>query len=111
MIFAFPGSDMQQLGGDCPTGWVQMQSVRPDSSGWVAAKDGIWVQYVPSISTRLVALTTEYNKDINELCSGMLSALLKDGAVMDSKFSSIREASNQRKIKYLDDKNKLLNEV
>lgn len=111
MIFAKLGDCAQQCGGTCPEGWIVMQSSRPVGFGWVAASTGIWVQYTPSQSEMLVNLTTEYNNDINELCSGMLSALLKDGAMMDSKFSTIREASNQRKVKYLNDKANILNGV
>ena len=111
MIFAKPGDCAQQYGGVCPDGWVIMHSSRPEGVGWVADSTGIWVQYTPSQSEMLVNLATEYNNDINELCSGMVSALLKDGAVMDSKFNTIREASNQRKIKYLNDKANILNGV
>lgn len=111
MIYAKPGYTQQQLGGNCPEGWVEMHTLRPEDGAFVAATDGTWVRYVPDTSVKLVELTTEYNKDINELCSGMLSALLKDGAVMESKFSGIRESNNQRKLKYLSDKQKLLSGV
>ena len=111
MVFAIPGESQQQLGGFCPDGWVEMESERPVGDGWVAGSTGIWVQYTPSQSEMLVNLAAEYNNDINELCSGMVSALLKDGAMMDSKFNTIREASNQRKIKYLNDKANILNGV
>lgn len=111
MIFAKPGESAQQYGGVCPTGWIAMQDSRPAGYGWVATSTGIWVQYTPSQSEMLVNLTTEYNNDINELCSGMLSALLKDGAVMESKFNIIRDSNNQRKLKYLTDKSNILNGV
>lgn len=111
MIFAKPGNSQQQFGGSCPLGWIEMTTQRPDGDGWVAGSTGIWVQYTPSQSEMLVNLATEYNNDINELCSGIVSALLKDGAAMDSKCNTIREASNQRKIKYLNDKANILNGV
>ena len=111
MVFAKPGESQQQLGGCRPDGWVIMHSSRPDGVGWVAGSTGIWVQYTPSQSEMLLNLATEYNNNINELCSVMVSALLKGGAVMDSKFNTIREASNQRKIKYLNDKANILNGV
>lgn len=111
MIFAKPGDCAQQYGGACPGGWVVMQDSRPAGSGWIATSTGIWVQHIPSPSEMLVNLATEYNNDINELRSGLVSALLKDGAMMDSKFNTIREASNQRKIKYLNDKANILNGV
>lgn len=111
MVFAKLGESLQQIGGRCPDGWIEMESERPVGGGLVAGTNGTWVQYTPSQSEMLVNLATEYNNDINELCSGMVSALLKDGAVMDSKLNTIREASNQRKIKYLNDKANILNVV
>lgn len=111
MVFAKLGESLQQIGGKCPDDWVEMVGPRPDGGGWVAGTTGTWVQYTPNQSEVLFNLTTDYNNDINELCSGMLSALLKDGIAMESKFSTIREASIQRKVKYLNDKSNILNGV
>lgn len=42
MIYAKPGESAQQFGGDCPDGWVQMQSDRPEVD-YVAIETGEWV--------------------------------------------------------------------
>ena len=40
-VYAQPGSSFQQIGGDCPAGWIEMQSQRPDNNS-VAVADGTW---------------------------------------------------------------------
>lgn len=40
-VYAQPGSSMQQIGGTCPSGWIQMQGPRP-SPYHVAQLDGTW---------------------------------------------------------------------
>lgn len=53
-VFAMPGESLQQVGGDCPEGWMVMQEQRPDG-GFVALADGSWAeppQPVPASCTR-----------------------------------------------------------
>ena len=53
-VFAMPGESLQQVGGDCPEGWVVMQEQRPEV-GLVAQADGSWaepLQPVPASCTR-----------------------------------------------------------
>lgn len=53
-VFATPGESLQQVGGDCPEGWVVMQEQRPQV-GFVALADGSWaepLQLVPASCTR-----------------------------------------------------------
>lgn len=40
-VFAMPGESLQQIGGDCPEGWVVMNDQRPDV-GCIARADGTW---------------------------------------------------------------------
>lgn len=40
-VFAMPGESLQQVGGDCPEGWVVMEGQRP-SIGHIAQADGTW---------------------------------------------------------------------
>jgi len=62
-VFAMLGDSFQQIGGDCPEGWVVMREQRPEA-GLVALADGSWVeppQPVPASCTRrqgLLALLT-----------------------------------------------------
>lgn len=58
-VFAVVGSNVQQVGGDCPEGWVVMDSQRPidyDSADYTAQSDGIWAI---SEETRLAKLAVQ----------------------------------------------------
>ncbi|MGE8688629.1 MAG: hypothetical protein ACN6PJ_15915 [Achromobacter sp.] len=47
-IYAEPGQSLQQIGGDCPDGWVLMDGARP-SPDHVASPGGIWVLPPPPV--------------------------------------------------------------
>ena len=47
-VFAKPGESRQQVGGDCPEGWVVMQEQRSEV-GLVALADGTWVEPAPPV--------------------------------------------------------------
>lgn len=40
-VYAKPGESLQQIGGACPSGWIQMQGPRP-SPEYIAREDGVW---------------------------------------------------------------------
>lgn len=40
-VFAEVGQSLQQIGGDCPGGWIEMSKQRPDASS-IAQADGTW---------------------------------------------------------------------
>lgn len=40
-VFAEVGQSLQQIGGDCPDGWIEMSEQRPDASS-IAQADGTW---------------------------------------------------------------------
>ena len=45
MVFAMVGENLQQVGGDCPDGFIVMNSLRPDDLDapyYVAQEDGEW---------------------------------------------------------------------
>lgn len=48
-VFAEVGQSLQQIGGDCPAGWVEMVGTRPTNEH-VALADGTW-QYPTSNTT------------------------------------------------------------
>lgn len=51
-VFAEVGGSLQQIGGECPDGWVVMQSERPTPEH-VAQDDGSWfIDYGPRIAAR-----------------------------------------------------------
>jgi hypothetical protein len=45
-VYAEIGSNFQQVGGDCPNGWIQMNGQRPDDKDtllYTASEKGEWV--------------------------------------------------------------------
>ncbi|MGL5582281.1 MAG: hypothetical protein ACRDCE_15155 [Cetobacterium sp.] len=44
-IYAKPGESLQQFGGTCPSGWIEMKSERPidPDKHYIARLDGTWV--------------------------------------------------------------------
>lgn len=48
-VFAEVGNSLQQIGGDCPAGWIEMAGARPTNEH-VALVDGTW-QYPTSYTT------------------------------------------------------------
>lgn len=43
-VFAEGGQSLQQVGGDCPDGWIEMSEQRPDASS-IAQADGTWAAH------------------------------------------------------------------
>lgn len=52
-VYAQAGKSIQQIGGDCPDGWVVMQGDRPTPTH-VAAADGTWIP-APAIIPQIVS--------------------------------------------------------
>ena len=46
-VFAEGGQSLQQVGGDCPPGWIEMSEQRPDASS-IAQADGTWASPPPA---------------------------------------------------------------
>lgn len=45
-VFAEVGQSLQQIGGDCPDGWIEMSEQRPNAH-FVAQADGTWASPPP----------------------------------------------------------------
>lgn len=41
-IYAKVGESLQQIGGQCPLGFIEMDSQRPTEGHWVAREGGVW---------------------------------------------------------------------
>lgn len=53
-VYAQVGSSFQQVGGDCPDGFIEMVSQRPEGN-YIAAEDGAWIpdpKYTPEAKAR-----------------------------------------------------------
>jgi len=42
-VYAEPGTSLQQMGGECPPGWIEMPAERP-SGEFIASAAGEWVE-------------------------------------------------------------------
>lgn len=54
-VYAVPGQSLQQWGGDCPPGWIEMDRERPGDE-FVASPTGTWLPAPPVIPLSVTAL-------------------------------------------------------
>ena len=54
-VYAEAGSSFQQIGGECPTGWIVMQGERPTLEH-MAQGDGSWALPDPDYHAIIAAL-------------------------------------------------------
>ena len=99
-LYSLVGHSMQQIGGKCPNGWVEMECERP-SNAHVATDSGKWVIPVPTKSEKLKTATQEYNTGVDVLKSQTIAALMLGGEAEATKLASIRAELETMKSQYL----------
>lgn len=99
-FYSLVGHSIQQIGGKCPDGWVEMECERP-SAAHVATDSGKWVIPVPNKSEKLKTATQEYNAGVEVLKSQTIAALMLGGESETAKRVSIRAELETMKSKYL----------
>ena len=99
-FYSLVGHSMQQIGGECPDGWIEMECERP-SADHVATEAGVWIVPVPTKSEKLKTATQEYNAGIEALKSQTIAALMLGGESEAAKLESIRADLETLKTKYL----------
>ena len=99
-FYSLVGYSIQQIGGECPDGWIEMECERP-SADHVATEAGGWVVPVPTKSEKLKTATQEYNAGIEVLKSQTIAALMLGGESEAAKLVSIRAELETMKSKYL----------
>ena len=52
-VYAKVGDSFQQIGGECPDGFIIMQSERPDAE-YVAKEDGTWIKSTTIVDNETV---------------------------------------------------------
>lgn len=57
-VYAEPGRSLQQVGGACPAGWIEMTGPRPGPD-YIAQADGAWVA-APPPEPRTILSSREY---------------------------------------------------
>ena len=100
MTYSLAGHSIQQIGGKCPDGWVEMECERP-STAHVSTDSGKWVLPVPTKSEKLKTATQEYNTGVEVLKSQTIAALMLGGESEATKLASIRAELETMKSKYL----------
>lgn len=55
IVYAKIGDSFQQIGGDCPAGFIQMNGLRPDDGEYIASETGEWVPVPPPTQEQLVS--------------------------------------------------------
>ena len=99
-VYSLAGHSIQQIGGECPDGWIEMECERP-SPDHVATEAGVWIIPVPTKSEKLKTATQEYNAGIEVLKSQTIAALMLGGESEAAKLESIRADLETMKSKYL----------
>ena len=99
-FYSLAGHSIQQIDGECPDGWVEMECERP-SVDHVATEAGKWVIPVPTKSEKLKTATQEYNAGIEVLKSQTIAALMLGGESEAAKLESIRAELETMKSQYL----------
>ena len=99
-FYSLVGHSVQQIGGECPDGWIEMECERP-SADHVATEAGGWVVPVPTKSEKLKTATQEYNAGIEVLKSQTIAALMLGGESETAKLASIRADLDNMKSQYL----------
>lgn len=54
IVYAKVGDSFQQVFGECPSGFIQMNGLRPDGD-YIASETGEWVPVPPPTSEQLIA--------------------------------------------------------
>ena len=52
-VYAIAGQSFQQIGGECPKGFIEMQLERPDAE-YVAKEDGTWIKTTTIVDNETV---------------------------------------------------------
>lgn len=81
MIYAKVGDSFQQIGGSCPTGYIQMQGERPTPSH-VAKADGTWGLPQATKEQQLEQLESDYQEAVSELQKSLNIAQLRNDTAL-----------------------------
>lgn len=99
-FYSLAGQSVQQIGGKCPEGWIEMECERP-SNDYVATSKGKWIIPVETKSEKLKNATSEYSAVIESLKSQTVAAIMVDGTDKDAKLLKIRKELAVIKTEYL----------
>ena len=77
MIYAKVGESFQQVGGSCPSGYIEMQGERPTPQH-IAQANGTWALPQPTKEQKLQQLESDYQTGVSELQKSLNIAQLRN---------------------------------
>ena len=99
-FYSLAGHSMQQIGGECPYGWVEMECERP-SDAHVATSDGKWIIPAKTIQQKISEAVNAYSTVVESLKSQTISAIMTDGEQEAAKLAQIRAELADAKANYI----------
>ena len=99
-VYSLVGHSIQQIGGECPDGWVEMDGERP-SNAHVATSEGTWIIPVKTMQQKIVEAVSAYSTAVEALKSQTLSTIMTDGEQEAAKLAQIRAELADAKVKYI----------
>lgn len=86
IVYAKVGDSFQQVGGECPAGFIQMKGLRPDGD-YIAEDNGEWIPKPPPSQEELISLAQDEKDKKLANAHGKISfwqAELQLGIISDS---------------------------
>ena len=96
-VYSLAGLSIQQIGGERPDGWVEMECERP-SNAHVATSDGKWIIPVKTMQQKIAEAVAAYSTVVESLKSQTTSAIMTDDA---AKLPQIRAELAGAKANYI----------
>ena len=97
MVYSMVGFSAQQIGGECPDGWIAMECERP-SDAHVATSDGTWIIPVKTVQQKISEAVAAYSTVVESLKSQTISAIMTDES---AKLAQIRAELADAKANYI----------
>ena len=89
-VYSLVGHSMQQIGGECPDGWIEMECERP-SNDYVATSEGKWVVRELTYAEALKELNTQFYSNRAALSDDLNNVQLLDGEHQDSLTAALQQ--------------------
>ena len=89
-FYSLVGYSIQQINGECPDGWIEMECERP-SNDYVATSDGKWVVRELTYAEALKELNTQFYSDRAALSDNLNNVQLLGGEHQDSRTAALQQ--------------------
>ena len=96
-FYSLAGHSIQQIGGECPDGWIEMECERL-SSAHVATPEGTWIIPMKTTQQKIAEAVNAYSTVVESLKSQTLSAIMTDES---AKLTQIRAELADAKASYI----------